>query len=608
MPGSPPLRAFCRPIPPLLAACGLLACLACAPEEKPAALILPKVERPSLEREQEPTRNRLLALHDRAERFAADAGKTIADKAAAYGELGRHYAALRQYETAAAAFENAALAQPNDPRWHYLQGVCLQEQGKMTEAATAYERALALTPNDAPTVLHLAEVRFEERRIDLAEPLFEKAVSLAPGCAAALWGLGKVAGEKGEWGRAAEILEKAAKADPGADAIRYSLGLAWRQLGDAEKAQRWLEGSGKKRPHCADKLAEEIGNLINATTLEVLRARVEQADFEPRSDIGYAVGQLGNVLGGAEKMALLAASDTGLRGNPRFEARWRLLTGSLFAHRALDDKAEPELLRATELDPGLGEAWLRLGNLLARRGDYPAALARYDRAAELLPGDVDLLVRRGKVQVSLRRFEDAAQSFRQAFFPKEEDAEAGLELAAVSGHLGRLEEAARLYAKVAQLAPRQRRAREGEATALLLLGRTGDARKSLEQALVDLPEESSLQHALARILAAAPEASLRDPRRALELAQRALVAEPSLDRVETVAMAAAAAGDFAKARELQGRLENDARKAGRGALAERLAARRAFYDAGRAFVARGPEDLIVSPPLQSRAGEEKGAS
>lgn len=605
MPGSPAHRAFFRPLPPLLAAFGLLALLACA-AEKPAPPRLLKVERPALEREQEPTRQRLRALHDRAERFAADPAKSAAEQAAAYGELGQHYTALRQYETAAACFENAALAQPNEKRWRYLQGISLQEQGNMAEAAAAYELALALAPNDAPTVLHLAELRFEERRIDLAQPLFEKAVTLAPGCAAALWGLGKVAGEKGEWGRAVEILEQAAAADPGADAIRYSLGQAWRQLGDSEKAQRWLEGSGKKRPRCADPLAEEIGNLVNVTTLEVLRTRVEQEDFNPRSDIGYAVGQLGNVLGGAEKMAALAAGDSALRGNPRSEARWRLLTGSLFAHRTLDAKAEPELRRATELDPKLGEAWLRLGNLLARRGDYPGALGHYERAAELLPGDVDLLVRRGKVLVALRRFDDAARSFQQAFFPKEDDAEAGLELAALAGHLGRLDEAARVYAKVVQLAPRERRAREGEATALLLLGRTADAKKALEQAVLDLPEESSLAHALARVLAAAPEASLRDPRRALELARKALAAEPTLDRVETLAMAAAAAGDFAQARELQGRLEGDARRAGRGPLADKLATRLALYEAGRAFLARGPQDLIVSPPLLAKAGEEKG--
>jgi len=530
------------------------------------------------------------------------------EKAAAYGELGQHYAALRQFEAAEACFETATLAAPQDRRWLYYRAASLQELGKMSAAAEVYEKALALSPNDSPTVLHLAEVRLEERQIDQAAPLFEKAVALAPGCAAALWGLGKVAGERGEWGRAAELFELAAAADPSADAIRYSLGQAWRQLGDLGKAQSWLEKSGKKRPRCADPLAEEIGNLVNSTSLEVLRERVEQDDFSPPSDIGYALAQLGSVVGGAERMALLAGSDAALRQSPRAEARWRLLTGALFAHRGLDAQAEPELRRALELDPALGEAQMRLGNLLARRGDLPAALGAYGAAATLLPGDDELALRRGKVLVDLGRLDEAAQEFGRAYRQGEGLAEAGLERAAILGHLGRLDEAAKTYAEVKAKAPQERRAREGEATALILLGRHAEAKKSLESAASDLPNESSLAHALARLLAIAPEAALRDPKRALELAEKALVAAPSLDRVETLAMAAAAAGDFQRASQLEGRLLADATKAGRQQLAARLAARKKLYDAGQAFLARDAGDLIVSPPTLRRTGEEKKES
>lgn len=608
----PPAPRRARPsFVPSPSVCLLLAALAlagCAESEKPAeSLRLPLVERPALEREQELTRSRLKQLHDRAERFAQDPGKSAAEKAAAYGELGRHYTALRQCETAAAAFENASLAAPGEARWHYLRGLCLQELSRPAEAAEAYEAALRLSPQDPPAVLHLAEVRLELRQLDLAGPLFEQASSLAPGCAAALWGLGRMAAERGEHGRAVELLERAAAADPAADAVRYSLGQAWRSLGDFAKAQYWLDRSGQKRPRCADPVADDIGLLINATSLEVLRARVDAADFDPRADLAYAVRQLGSVVGAAEQMAMLATSDPGLRGSPRAEARWRLIAGALFASRGLDDKAAPELLRAFELDPQLGEVHLRLGNLMARRGDLKNALSAYDAAARLLPGDRELALRRGKLLVNLDRIADAAREFESAFAGGEGIVDAGLELAAVLGHLGKLDQALRVYGQVAAKAPQERRAREGQATVLILQGRLADARASLEGSVADLPQASSLQHALARLLAAGPP-GVRDPARARPLATAAMEAEPTIDRVETLAMAAAAGGDFAFAAELEGKLIEDARRSGRGDLAARLARRLELYRSGRSFEARGPGDLIVSPPLLARAGAETSAS
>ena len=62
--------------------------------------------------------------------------------------------------------------------------------------------------------------------------------------------------------------------------------------------------------------------------------------------------------------------------------------------------------------------------------------------------------------------------------------------------------------------------------------------------------EVSFTHALARLLAASPDPSLRDGARALELAEQA-IAEPTLQRAETLAMSYAAAGRFDEAVQVQ---------------------------------------------------------
>ncbi len=156
---------------------------------------------------------------------------------------------------------------------------------------------------------------------------------------------------------------------------------------------------------------------------------------------------------------------------------------------------------------------------------------------------------------------------------------------------------------MAAKAPQEKRAREGEATALILLGKLDAAKASLEAAVTDLPNEMALKHALARILVAGPE-HLRDPARGFALASEVFKAEPTIDRVETLAMAAAAQGQF----ELGGAARKPAGRRRRTRRPPRPR-RPAAVPAGplprrQAFRAAGPGDLIVSPPLLDRAGAE----
>ncbi len=55
---------------------------------------------------------------------------------------------------------------------------------------------------------------------------------------------------------------------------------------------------------------------------------------------------------------------------------------------------------------------------------------------------------------------------------------------------------------------RDRRDKEG--TALILLGRYGEARERLEDAVSQIPGDPLVSHTLARLLATAPEAAVRD--------------------------------------------------------------------------------------------------
>jgi hypothetical protein len=99
-----------------------------------------------------------------------------------------------------------------------------------------------------------------------------------------------------------------------------------------------------------------------------------------------------------------------------------------------------------------------------------------------------------------------------------------------------------------------------------------------------------LQHLLARLLAAAPDAAVRDGRRALDLALALHRVAPAVAAAETVAMAYAEVGDFTQALAWQ----EHAQSAG----ADRVlgGARLDLYRSRQAYHARRPEELLVPPP------------
>jgi predicted Zn-dependent protease len=123
-----------------------------------------------------------------------------------------------------------------------------------------------------------------------------------------------------------------------------------------------------------------------------------------------------------------------------------------------------------------------------------------------------------------------------------DDAEARRLLAQSLRESGRLPEALEQYGKALALAPADELARLGEAETLVRSKRYAEARRRLEDDLRQMPTSGLLSHALARLLAACPDRSVRDGARALELAQTVFVAQPSSEHASTMAMALAELG------------------------------------------------------------------
>ena len=202
---------------------------------------------------------------------------------------------------------------------------------------------------------------------------------------------------------------------------------------------------------------------------------------------------------------------------------------------------------------------------LSRQGDAEAAITKYEEALAIAPDLHGARFAMARIFAGLSRFEEAHEQFVQLVAANPEDGAA----------------------------------RRGEVTALLFLGRWQEARKRLEEGLVALPRDGQLAHLLARVLASAPDDTVRDGRIALELAVRVYDVKRIPTVAETVAMAFAANGEFDKASRMQGKIVRDAEAAGGDPQLEAKKARLAAYDRGEAWRAQSPVEVVQSTELPS---------
>lgn len=91
-----------------------------------------------------------------------------------------------------------------------------------------------------------------------------------------------------------------------------------------------------------------------------------------------------------------------------------LMRGKALAKQERYDAALLLMERATQLAPGVSEAWTDLGDLLDDLGRFDDALAAYNRAVNISPYDAIIWSGKGMVLYDLGRYGDALDAFDRA--------------------------------------------------------------------------------------------------------------------------------------------------------------------------------------------------
>lgn len=420
--------------------------------------------------------------------------------AAAYGRLGALLLLLEVEAQADACLRNAMTLQPSEFRWPYYAGYLAMLAGNLDTALQYLETARAIDPDYPTLYIRLGKVRLDRGLLTEARTALERVQDIPELASPANYYLGQIAVLERRFADAVALLEAALAANPDATEVHYPLAQAHRALGDAERAKAHLDQFKLRAPEIADPLLAEM----QAASKRSLPAFKRAIHAVREGDYAEAVEQFEQGLGVDPDNAAARIS----------YARVLYLVGRR-------NDAASELTRALEIDPNNALGLFLNGVLRQQQGDLTDAAAAYARAVAIDPAQVGALFHLANLDFDAGRYAQAAQGYRRVLAADPSIAPARVLELIAGRHAGVPE--AEIAARLAELA---------EAHA----------------------EDMQLRYALTRLLAAADDATLRDPERALALAADLLVQQPIPPHQRLLALAQAAAGRWGEAIETEQRL------------------------------------------------------
>lgn len=482
---------------------------------------------PSVQRQLQTQHAALMAHVSAAQTAPRNTAVAHGELAVAFGELGKLLMAAQINDAATTSFDNARILAPGDVRWPYYLAHLARRAGDLEKARPLFDRAVALAPDDVAARVWLGDVLLGLGRPDEARPHFERALAVQDSSLSARFGLGRVALALGQDRDAVTRFEDVLARDAGAAAVHYPLSQAYQRLGDTAKAEAHLRLRKEHEILPADPLLVELDALLDSPqTYETLGIRALNAE------------------------------------------RW--------------DEAAAAFRRGLALAPESAALHQRLGTALRMQGDHAGAQREFDAAVTADPAYFPAQYSLGVLHQAAGRHAEAIARFSAALEARPTYTEARIRLAESLRRIGKAADAVAAYDEALAADATLVDARFGRAMALVQARRYRDARTALSDLNAAQPERPDVAHALARVLAAAPDAGARDGGKALELTQSLVARGRNVELGETMAMALAEIGEPARAAAVQRDLITAAERAGLAAILPRLRRNLATYQRGNA--------------------------
>jgi tetratricopeptide (TPR) repeat protein len=241
--------------------------------------------------------------------------------------------------------------------------------------------------------------------------------------------------------------------------------------------------------------------------------------------------------------------------------------------------------QALRIEPDFAEAHYNLGDALARLGKVPDAIGHFEQALRLKLDYAEAYNSLGNLLATEGRTAEAIEQFQKALAVKPDYAKARYNLADILTAHGRWDEAMEQYQQELKQMPDSTYVHYQLGLLLQGQGKFAPAIAQFQKILELDPGHVPAQNNLAWLLATCPDDSVRNGKKAVELAQQAvqLSGGKSPEILDTLAAAYAEAGRFPEAVETAGRALNLSVAQNKKPLADAIQTQRTLYQAGSPF-------------------------
>ncbi|WP_437224389.1 tetratricopeptide repeat protein [Planctomicrobium sp. SH661] len=183
-------------------------------------------------------------------------------------------------------------------------------------------------------------------------------------------------------------------------------------------------------------------------------------------------------------------------------------------------KAAQDFEKAYDLGQSAVAIHLNLATCYERLGELPAALEEYNQILKTYPDDLSASLARGQIHLQQGQFPAALRDFEKGVEVDPQSADAQNSRGVALRMLGRYEEAVDAYTKTLDIDPKRADALANRGYARKNLGQLQEALKDYEAAVELAPDSSAIGNDLAWMLATTPDSELRNPSRAVEIAEK----------------------------------------------------------------------------------------
>ncbi|PYK82142.1 MAG: hypothetical protein DME41_10625 [Verrucomicrobia bacterium] len=273
--------------------------------------------------------------------------------------------------------------------------------------------------------------------------------------------------------------------------------------------------------------------------------------------------------------------------------------GSFLSERGGLDEAIRDFRKALELRPDQSKDHNNLGTALRispndpdtennigaaylQEGDVDEAISHLRKAVQKRPLHADAYINLGNAFLQKRDIDAAIEAYSTTLGLQFDHAESHYSIANAFRQKGQLDDAILHYRLALELRPDYADAHNNLANVFRQQGRVEEAVREYEAALKSNPGSVPAQNNLAWLLATAADAKLRNGKKAVELAEQAVLATDGHNPVflHTLAAAYAENGDFTKAIAAANDALEIANANGITSLAESLRSKIALYQSG----------------------------